>query len=422
MTLIPELEQELTRAIMQTIPARRRSRWWRLPMLTPVAVIAVGSAAALAAAGVILLGAPERAPPTRHTIAAAAADSGLGTVRPGSSELLAIRVRDPGSTLSWGLRVARTTRGLGCVSAGHVLDGQLGALGTDGDFANDGRFHPFPAADTPRPTGCAPLDAHDELFISVSEADVPTSGSTLHRCPDAGSAGAAAPGALCAGTHTRDVYYGLLGPRAMSLTYRSGGVAHTILPQGRLGAYLFILPATPHDLNGVSTGPMPSGLPITQVTYRGGLTCRFATGDPEPSSRCSTPPGSLWTRLDLQRMLTTSTSSPPGRSTPTAITSTVTHSAHAAWSVTVAFNAPAAITSARTAYTIELRAPGNPPSSGATRTDTNLRRGQRVSVTFSNLTHRGRYTGTVRLVRTPSNLLIPSLRGALVGRFSARIP
>src|ERR1700680_514327 len=51
--------------------------------------------------------------------------------------------------------------------------------------------------------------------------------------------------------------------------------------------------------------------------------------------------------LDLQRMLSTSTPLSPGRATSTAITSTVTHSAHAAWSITVAFDAPAAITNAR---------------------------------------------------------------------------
>jgi len=421
MTLIPELGQELTRAITQAIPARRRSRWWGLPTLVPVSVIVVGTAAALAAAGVIPLGSPEGAPRTRPSTAAAA-DSGLGTVRPGSSELLAPRLKDPGSTLPWGIRVVRTSRGLGCISAGLVLEGQLGALGIDGDFANDGRFHPFPIAATPKPIGCAPLDAHGELFISVSEDDVPTSASALHRCPGAGGAGAAAPSDLCAGTNTRDIYYGLLGPRATSLTYTSGGATHTILPQGRQGAYLFILPAAPHDLNGVSTGTIPSGPPITQVTYRGGLTCRFATGNPEPGSKCATPPGALWERLDLQRMLSASTSLSPVTSTPTPITSTVTHSAHAAWSISVAFNAPVAITNAQTAYTIELDNPGKPPSSGATRTDANLHRGQRVSVTFSNLTHPGPYTGTVRLTRTPSNLLLLSRGGPLVGRFSTRIP
>jgi hypothetical protein len=420
MTLIPELEQELTRALTRAIPAPRRSRWWGLPTLAPVAVIVAGSAAALAATGVITLGSPEGAPRTRQRIAADAADSGLGTVRSGSAELLALRVEDPGSTLPWGMRVVRTSRGLGCVSAGLVLDGQLGALGIDGDFADDGRFHPFPIANTPKPIGCAPFDAHGRLFISVSEADVPTSASTLHRCPSAGSAGSTAPSDLCAGMNTRDIYYGLLGPLATSLSYTSGGETHTILPQGQQGAYLFILPATPHDLNGVSTGPLPSGPTITQVTYRGGLTCRFAS--PDPGSKCATPPGARWTRLDLQRMLSASTLLSPGSSASTSVKSTVTHNAHAAWNITVGFNAPVAITDARTAYTIELLKPGNPRSSGATRTDANLRRGQRVEVTFSNLTRTGPYTGTVRLSGTPSNPLLLTRGGPLVGRFTARIP
>jgi hypothetical protein len=414
MTLIPELERELTRAITETTPTRRRSRLWRLPVTVPIAATLAGTAVALAAAGVIPLGSPEHEPGKSRNGSAAPADSGPGTVQPGASELLALKVKDPGSTLPWGLRVARTTRGLGCVRAGLVLDGRLGALGIDGDFANDGRFHPFPAADTPRLVGCAPLDTHGELFISASEADVPTSASAHHRCPGAGVTGKVPPSALCAGRNTRDIYYGLLGPRAISLTYTSGGTTHTIFPQGPHGAYLIILPAGPHDLNGVSTGLIPAGPPITQVTYRVGLTCRFARGNPEPRSACSTPPGSEFARPDLRRML--------AAAPRTQIAAIVTHGAHSAWSVTVSFKAPVAITDALTAYAIELRDPGPRPESGGTNTDMNLRPRQRVSVTFSNLTRTGLYTGTVRLIQTLSDGLALGFAGPLVGRFSARIP
>ncbi len=413
MTLIPELEQELTRAITETIPARRRSRLRRLPMLVPVAATLAGTAVALAAAGVIQLGSPERES-SGHTTVAAEADSGLGTISPANSELLAIRVEDPGSLLPWGLRVARTSRGLGCVRAGLVLNGRLGALGIDGDFGNDGYFHPFPIAGTPRLIGCAPLDTHGELFISASEADVPTSASALHRCPGAGANGKVPPSALCAGSNTRDIYYGLLGPRAASLTYTSGGTAHTIIPQAPHGAYLIILPADPRDLNGVTTGLIPAGRPITQVTYRGGLICRFTGSNPEPRSDCSTPPGSKYTQPNLKRLLATAPR--------TRITATVTHGRHSAWSVTVSFKAPVAIPNALAAYSVELHNPGRPRSWGATNTDTKLHRGGRVLITFSNLTRPGLYTGIVRLTNRPSNVVGLGLAGPVVGRFSARIP
>ena len=185
MTLIPELEQELTRAITETIPARGRSRLRRLPVMVPVAATLAGTAVALAATGVIKLGSPERESSGRPNVAAEA-ETGLGTISPANSELLALRVKDPGSLLPWGLRISRTSRGLGCVRAGLVLNGRLGALGVDGDFANDGFFHPFPTAGTPRLIGCVPLDSRGELFISASEADVPTSASALHRCTGAG--------------------------------------------------------------------------------------------------------------------------------------------------------------------------------------------------------------------------------------------
>ena len=412
MTLIPELEQELTRAITETIPARGRSRLRRLPLFVPVAATVAGTAVALAAAGVVQLGSPERE--SRRTNVAAEAETGLGTISPHTSELLALRVKDPGSLLPWGLRVARTSRGLGCVRAGLVLNGRLGALGVDGDFRNDGFFHPFPTVGTPRLIGCVPLDSRGELFISASEADVPTSASALHRCTGAGGNEKVPPSALCAGSNTRDIYYGLLGPRATSLTYSVGGTTRTIIPQGPHGAYLIVLPADPRDLNGVSTGLVPAGRPITEVTSRGGLTCRFAGGHPEPRSTCSTPPGSTYTQPNLERLLATAP--------PTRITATVTHDRHSAWSVTVSFKAPVAIPNALTAYSIELHNPDTPRSWGATNTDTNLHRGQRISITFSHLTHPGLYTGTVRLTNRPSELLALGFAGPLVGRFSARIP
>jgi hypothetical protein len=295
-----------------------------------------------------------------------------------------------------------------------VLNGRLGALGVDGDFANDGFFHPFPTDGTPRLIGCVPLDSRGELFISASEADVPTSASALHRCTGAGAHGKVPPSALCAGANTRDIYYGLLGPRATSLTYSSGGTAHTIVPQGPHGAYLLVLPADPRDLNGVGTGLIPTGRPITEVTYRGGLVCRFAGGHPEPRSDCSTPPGSTYTQPSLKRLLATAP--------PTGITAAVSHGRHSAWSVTVSFEAPVAIPNALTAYSIELHNPGTPRSWGATSTETNLRRGQRVSISFSNLTRPGIYTGLVRLTSRPSNVVGLGLTGPVVGRFSARIP
>src|SRR5271166_952378 len=411
MTLIPELERELTQAIGRQLPGNGGRRWRRVSMIVPVAATLTGTAVALAATGVIGFGSPESAPGIRTGSPAASPRSGFGVVLPGSAHLLSLRVKDPGSPLPWGIRVSQTSRGLGCLAAGLVLDGQLGALGSDGDFANDGLFHPFPVDASPGPSGCAPLDGRGDLFISVSESDVPTSASALHRCPGAGTAAGAPPSELCTGVETRDIYYGLLGPDATAIIYTDGSATRTIVPEGPQGAYLIILPAAPHDLNGVSTGLLPTGPPIIRITYRGGIVCSLVGASPPPSSRCKTPPG----------YVAAPTLHPTPSQLASPITATVTHSASAAWSITIAFRAPVAINNARNAYTVKLREPGTPLAIGFASTASDLRAGQDTHLTSSDLTRPGLYTGTVTFT-TSNRPGQPGLGGAKVGVFSARIP
>jgi hypothetical protein len=411
MTLIPELERELTQAIGRQLPGNRGRRWRRVSMIVPVAATLTGTAVALAATGVIGFGSSEPAPGIRTGSPAASPRSGFGVVLAGSAHLLSLRVQDPGSPLPWGIRVSQTSRGLGCLAAGLVLDGQLGALGSDGDFANDGLFHPFPVDVSPGPSGCAPLDGRGDLFISVSESDVPTSASALHRCPGAGTAAGAPPSELCTGIETRDIYYGLLGPDATAITYTDGSSTRTVVPQGPEGAYLIILPAAPHDLNGVSSGLLPTGPPITRITYRGGLVCSLAGASAPASSRCKTPPG----------YVAAPTPHPTPSQLASPITATVTHSASAAWSITIAFQAPVAINNARNEYTVKLREPGTPLSIGYAATATDLRTREDTRLTFSHLTRRGLYTGTVTFT-TSTRPGQPGLTGMRVGEFRARIP
>ena len=60
-----------------------------------------------------------------------------------SVRVLPLRVADPDGGPPWGLRVARTSRGLLCVEVGRVVGGRIGVLGRDGAFHDDGAFHPF---------------------------------------------------------------------------------------------------------------------------------------------------------------------------------------------------------------------------------------------------------------------------------------
>jgi hypothetical protein len=126
----------------------RPMRWrrWRALALAGVLVLA-GAAAALAASG-LLTGSPVRpGGPLSPTV-------GDGIPAPGGSQLLGFRVADPAGGLPWGLRIVHTTRGYVCLQVGRVQGGELGELGIDGAFNDDGRFHPLPADVLP-PTGIA---------------------------------------------------------------------------------------------------------------------------------------------------------------------------------------------------------------------------------------------------------------------------
>jgi hypothetical protein len=412
MTLIPELERELTHAIRLHARGARRAWWRRVPLLASLATMLLGTAVALAATGVIRFGAPESVPGTPR-IRPASPTSGLGIVRAGGSRLLALRAADPAGGLPWGMRVAQTTRGLGCVTVGRVLDGKLGALGIDGAFANDGRFHPLPVGLTSGPESCAPLDASGELFIAVSESDVPTSGSVFRRCYPPGMVVGARPSELCAESEERNLYYGLLGPQATSISYRYRGAMYTIAPEGPQGAYLIVMPTTGRDdFNGATSALMPTNSPISRIAYRGGLVCRFSSAEgPAPAGNCRTPAG----------YEPAPTPHPTSAELRTPIDATATASRTAAWSITVTFRARVAIENALDQYTVELHSPGTPRALGFGATASNLRTGQQAKLTFSNLTRPGVYTGTVTFT-TAQRPGARGFGGTLVGRFRTRIP
>jgi hypothetical protein len=262
-----QVEQELRAAAVR----RAHMPWYRRllassPAGPRVAVIAIGfvfatTAITLAGTGVILTGSPvqETATPSPTV--------GDGIPVTGATRLLSLRAPDPAGGLPWGMRVLHTTRGLVCVQ-----NGQLGQLGTDGAFHDDGRFHPLPAAALPDVIGgpggfsyenCASPHATysgDAVGLMLSAASNPPAG--------------AAPLA-----DRREISFGLLGVHARTITYREGGetVTHPVLPG--LGAYLIVQRYTSgRRLGGVSesvgrdepgnySGPAGPNGALTQVVY-----------------------------------------------------------------------------------------------------------------------------------------------------------
>jgi len=118
-------------------PRRRARVHVRVALVVLVLVLAT-AAITLAATGVILTGSPV------GTVRAPIATAGEGIPVAGGARLLPLRAPDPAGGLPWGMRIVHTTRGLICVQIGRLNDGQLGQLGVDGAFHDDGRFHPLP--------------------------------------------------------------------------------------------------------------------------------------------------------------------------------------------------------------------------------------------------------------------------------------
>jgi len=216
--------------------------------------------------------------------------------------LLSLRVADPAAGPPWGMRLIRTTRGLLCMQVGRVAFGSVGALGRDNAFANDGRFHPFSPNYAPGPgSACVAPDAHGNGFFNVAAFGVPESGffgdtkqtggcvpeqsapqhvSAAARLDLAGRRRTEHRRQLlpCPAADLREVYYGLLGPDAASVTHMTASGSLVTTPTaGPDGAYLIILPNhAPMSANGTTTSDstlFPGA--IRAVRYRDGHSCRL---------------------------------------------------------------------------------------------------------------------------------------------------
>src|SRR5271165_2676708 len=248
-----------------TSSRRRASAHVRIAVLVLVLVLA-SAAITLAATGVILTGSPV------STVRAPIATAGEGIPVAGGARLLPLRAADPAGGLPWGMRIIHTTRGLICVQIGRVYDDQLGQLGVDGAFHNDGRFHPLPADALPdvlaRAAGwmagnCASpgeIYAGDSVGLELSAASSPGQGAGVP-------------------ADRREISFGLLGVHAVSVTYREGSETRTqhVLPG--LGAYLIVQRYTSgrqlgsvsetvgRDEYGNYSGPAAPNGALTAITY-----------------------------------------------------------------------------------------------------------------------------------------------------------
>jgi hypothetical protein len=218
----------------------------------------------------------------------------FGLVRPGDSRMLPIRVADLQGGPSWGLRLVRTTRGDTCVQLGRVQDGQLGSLGIDDAWDNDHEFHAIPPSARDA-QDCGSTDAAGHGFVNrgiLGESASANLGGDWIKGPQASGCRlpvGGGPGASCPKGSNRMVFYGLLGPDAVSVTYREpGGGLSTQRTVGGVGAYLLVFPynaatcaeydqaagsavSCNGDLEGGASPVVPGA--VTKVTYTRGRSC-----------------------------------------------------------------------------------------------------------------------------------------------------
>ena len=270
-------------------PARRlRPQALKLTGLLPV----LGSVVAVAVAVMALSIGGHRpratAPvPARLPFSSQVPTAAAAGVRPHTARLVQT-FPDPQSGPAWGVRTYQTRTGMTCVQAGRTESGVVGAIGIDGAYGGDLRFHPF--ALTGVGPLCEPNDAHGHAFINVNEVNT------------AASAGEqpcirhdhAQPRAHCPASALRDVYFGLLGPDATSITYAGlDGRQVVERTRGRDGAYLVVRPVASGSCNralmqrvgapsscdyssqGYGLAAALSSGEITAVSYRDGHVCHL---------------------------------------------------------------------------------------------------------------------------------------------------
>ena len=460
MTLLPEVRSQLYAAaerrslsrrtrLLSRVPSPRLSgRWRRAPLISlAVGLVLVGGAFG---AGLIQLGAPAK---TTRVFSNPRAE--LGALTPGTVRLLPISTPDPAGGPPWGMRVLSTTRGVGCIQVGRLLDGKLGALGQDDAFKNDGSFHELPVSSTFNQFACAALDGKSRIFNNVTEGDQPASawrgsGGLSEGCVPATATPAekgaditpaerkragAKPPPICPQADERNLYYGLLGPDAKSITYTLEGHSHTVATVGAEGAYLLVTKAPVHQLldfaDAGTADVVPVDGPITELHYRNGATCHLTAKSWIGGKSACTP------SLEVPVGYAPVAKAPTRAQVSTPLRVRLIDGPTGRYEIAVSFNSRVAITSDRGEYSLEVHEPNMPPqihtSYAPTRADIAV--GQTVTTHIHGFGARsltagahslapGVYTGYVRLIYATGPALLegPGTIYLPVGHFTVRVP
>ncbi len=351
-------------------PRPKIGRPRHIPLLAAIALGALLlAAAALAATQIIGFGAPvsaSRAPGRERP----SVSTGIGVPvagaksTPTAAHLLAISVPDPGGGLPWGMRIVHTTRGLLCLQIGRLLDGRLGVLGQDGEVNDDGLFHELPAAVLDPDMCFQPTDR-----VLLSDAGLPAAGALQ------GPATSCLPSweprtrpsepRQCPAGDERLVAFGMLGPHAVSVSFRAYGqlpTVDTVATAGGLGAYLIVLRPRPdpsHNIPvlGGTSSPLDSfpmgpgrGSVISRIVFRFGDHLCQTGFEHQPGAPPACTKSIARTAVPVPKI-------PRGLHTPVALKA---RRAPGGYDLDVTFTAPAAVESASTAYGVQVATPSDP--------------------------------------------------------------
>jgi hypothetical protein len=253
-----------------------------------VAFVLAGGAIAVAATGVLNGSPVKRQGP-------ATPNAGIGVPEPGGSRLLALRAADPQGGLPWGMRLVHTTRGEICVQIGRLDDGQLGQLGIDGAFHDDGRFHPLAPNILPETSDSGDVSCYPAAPIRIG---IWPSGDR-NAAPNGPEETSFKPTAK----DLRSISWGLLGPHAVSITYHTAAGIQTRPVSPGTGAYLIVnaVSQVPRSIGGGAEfvgwtsghtvdAQSPTGIDgsVIATTFRfGSFTCSIGHGAPV-ATRCPT--------------------------------------------------------------------------------------------------------------------------------------
>ena len=361
------------------------------------ALVLVGGAVAVAATGV-LTGSPVTKP--EGSLSPSAGD---GVPAVGGSQLLALRTDDPEGGLAWGMRVVRTTRGQVCVQVGRIDDGQLGELGLDGAFHDDGRFHLLAADILPKfggdyDTNCVPTGGIFTAYdpgLDRSAVSIPP--EELRVKP--------------AAHNLRSISYGLLGPHAVSITYRTSTGLRTAPVSRGSGAYMIVRPVGRGSGASFSSGTMFVGFAtadrvdfyplasamgvVSAVTFRfGSLVCSEGQGAPV-SRACPRPrPTPQSAFLPVHTLAEAVHVTPVPESHTSCAAAFLLDPCYRA---AVEFRAPYAVTTAGTQYAVLTRSHCKSARLSPWGIDRDVRRGETVR-TIS--------TGSFRFCASPQDLKV----------------